>query len=450
MASARVGGALFTPFSDLSKDEKKVEQLLGEINSEELVRIILAARVEYNLPWRRILVSRYSEIETKLKAMGYDAAAANPFVNLKTPKEIFAAMIENGGENSNSFNTIFMQFILHAFSDRIIEKRLEEERNIAKQKSELMRLEEQRLKEEEALVKLQLEKVERLQEIAGLNTKKSEKYEKLNKLNSKKIEMEETVAHLKSLVSEYEKEESEKKGKLEETQRAVEEKFAEFKEVSKKHAAVHIDFNCENFTTEQLMECRESARQGFQQTAAVINGKLIIKNELEAIKNKKLNEQEPQEEIETDEKRDWQRMKLMRKVRKADLKQLISERAKEITPQKLALIKEELQSKLCKIHAQQVIIKDLALKEEGCAATLHADAEPVVVREDYLSEKAPARQLEKKPVSKSFKSMKIQCGMKTNSEATKDAFHRLNLFFGNKAASQNPAEEADIKPVLRG
>lgn len=412
---------------DLSRDEKKAEELLQEISNQDLVKVILESLEEYNRPWRRLVVSRANEIKEKLRSVGFDenSTAANP-MNLKSTKEIFDVMKEGGGENDNSFKTIFIQHLLQTFTEHVIDKRLKEKEEIVKQKSALLLLQEKRLKEEEDLVILQLDKINCMNALSVLKSQTSQ-------LDGRKAELESDLEDLRESIAQSSKEEEEKRAKLEETKRYLEEESIKFSDIVAKHKAVHIDFACEDFTLEQLEKCRESARQGWCQTAAVINGKLKLQNELNDIKTKRTV-------ITLDESQCNKKLEEMQKARKEDVDSLI--KARGVTPERLLEIKEHLMSKLRGIRKEQEMIRDLSLEVSGFHATTNNN-HALEIQDNYTGEPAPAveRKLEVKPVAKSFKNMKVRQGMRSNNEATNEAFKNLSFFFSKAAMPVKEIEE---------
>lgn len=420
---------------NLIRDEKKAKELAQEFSGEEMGWIAWESKLEYGKPLQRLFVSREKEIEKKLKALGFDehATAANPMTNIKPAEEILFTLLESGGENDNSYNIIFIQNVIRKFTIRVIERLLKEKEDIAKQKSALLLLQEKRLKEEEELIVLQLEKINYIDAISSLKDQK-------NKLDGAKSGLERDIKDLRDSIEKSSKEESEKRVKLQETTRLLEEKSVKFAEIVAKHKAAHIDFDCSGFTVEQLEQCSESALQGWRQTAAVINNKLQLKNELEGLKSKRTI-------VTLDESHCNKKLEEMQKERKEDLDALI--KARDVSPEELKEIKKRLILALGSIKKKQVDVKNKVLEVSGFHAATNSDS-PVKIQDDYAGEinSNENRKLEVKPVAKSFKSMKIRQGMQGDNEERRKAFENLSCFFSKGQPSKMETKTVEAQSSL--
>lgn len=481
MTNARIETELRNPIDSLRSNAKKIAKLFSQMSGEQMLQLIADSLEEYNRPLRRIVISRKPQIEAILKELGYDPKAANPAASLK-PAKVFRLLTEVGGNEAYSFNTIFMGKIMlicagldptiklseiecnrqRELTYQAIDKRLKKEEEINDQKIQFKLAEEKRLKEEESLLKTQLEKAKCENELTELNITKSEKSAELKELEEERQEREVQVSALQEKLRQYEQDEMEKQIQLDKTQRDLEEKKAAFEEIRKQHEYTHIDFNYEGFTSSQLKECNESARQAFQQNVAVINGKIKISNELSQL-NLNSSRAKVISGMLSPEMSD-EELKVIRAARNKDMADLIRLRQEEMLvgqpDDKVEKLKRELslclrlgQNKAAqtKIEAEK---REISLQNEGFYTTLHdVPAATLTVQENYLTEatNSPAsnlrRKLEKKPVPK-FSQMKMKHGVNSGNKEMEKAFDKLNSFFGGRQTKPSPRLEESIDGLV--
>jgi hypothetical protein len=470
---------LSNPMDNLVEDANRIAKFFAEVDNKQCLAIVMDTLNEYEKPLVRYLLSRRTEIEKVLKELGYDIKSANPISpNAKPFKEVFAALTVTGGKEDSSFNTIFIRMIVKSLQaydpdvklsevqcDRLkqlihvaVETRLHYQNQINEQEIQLKQAQENRLREEESLLKTQLESSKCKTALLELMAEKSDKRLELVELDEEKRERERQLNEYHEKLQKIAREELEKSAKLEKIKEEENKKRIELESIKnelemtrKKYACVHPDFDIAGLTLEQLERVRKTREQATMFGIASERGKVEKDEELALMNAKKVRAKEMQEKMsEASVDEEVEKAKLLRQE---EIKQLFEKRRTEVTAEVMDNLKKQLELclRLGQNKAEQKQVeedkREILLEKDGFLATVHDAPTICLPQEDYAnnsqadagnSQEKMNRKLEKKPVAKSFKEMKMKQGMQSKNEHVNKAFSKLSLFFGNNKAADVP------------